>query len=776
MNHMIRAAVIGLCCSMGISAYAADGDLDPSFDIGDVLVDDGTLSTGVAVDSLNRIIMTGRFYAIDGHETRGIARFNANGSLDTNFTARIEDPSSLFSTIISSLAIQTDDKILVGGQFTQVNGQAKSFLTRLNTDGSLDSSFNPNLNSNVTSIAIQSDNKILIGGNFTTVNGQVRERLARLNSDGTLDTSYNPSASSTVSTIELQTNGDALIGGSFTTVNSTGRNYIARLNSSGTLDSSFNPNPNRAVLDIEIQATATPSSNNGNDCPNGCGIIIAGAFDQVGTTARNRLARVDSTTGEVDPNYNPAPSSNVRAIKIMPSDNLGVVGDFTSIDGGTAKRRIAVLDNTGTLVDDFDAQPSGSVSALALQSGGELIASGTQIINNTSDADRRKLIIRFDTDGNIEDQPSVSSALYVATNFVDAAQRPNGKIIVAGRINNVNGVDVEGLVQFNDKGVVDTNFSGNITGSIRSILLLEDGKLLVAGSLNEVNGTEVDQDLVKLDVDGTLDTSFNAEVFGNATKVRMDSNGKLLVAGAFRTADNLALPIVEAARLEFDGSVDATFTAATMNNTAEDIVEQSDGKLLVGGFFTFVDGAVAQQGITRLLSTGARDTSFTASTNSVVRNILLPSSNKILIQGSFETVNNTNRPAIAMLNLNDGSLDTGFDLGLTRFALDTVLLQPDGKIHLGGGFSNIAASGEDNQTRLLIDGSDDPDYESGFDSSVRKMLILRSGKMLAMGRFIFVDGQERTSMAIVETGLPPIQDEMCVPIKASNGSIAVVCL
>jgi len=248
------------------------------------------------------------------------------------------------------------------------------------------------------------------------------------------------------------------------------------------------------------------------------------------------------------------------------------------------------------------------------------------------------------------------------------------------------------------------------------------------------------------------------------------------VAGAFRTADNLALPIVEAARLEIDGSVDATFTAATMNNTAEDIVEQSDGKLLVGGFFTFVDGAVAQQGITRLLSTGARDTSFTASTNSVVRNILLPSSNKILIQGSFETVNNTNRPAIAMLNLNDGSLDTGFDLGLTRFALDTVLLQPDGKIHLGGGFSNIAASGEDNQTRLLIDGSDDPDYESGFDSSVRKMLILRSGKMLAMGRFIFVDGQERTSMAIVETGLPPIQDEMCVPIKASNGSIAVVCL
>src|SRR5207302_3498710 len=123
-----------------------------------------------------------------------------------------------------------------------------SNLARFNADGTIDTKFDPNLNAAVNTLAVQSDGKIIIGGSFNLLrpNGTLvtatRNRLARLNADGTLDATFDPNANGTVLSLALQADGKILVGGPFTTFTPNGaavdkwiqRKYAARLNSDGT--------------------------------------------------------------------------------------------------------------------------------------------------------------------------------------------------------------------------------------------------------------------------------------------------------------------------------------------------------------------------------------------------------------------------------------------------------------------------------------------------------------------------------------------------------------
>jgi uncharacterized delta-60 repeat protein len=108
------------------------------------------------------------------------------GALDTGFNAAAQS--------IWSLLLQTDGRIFIAGGFAFVNGTNRGGIARLNANGTLDNSFNPGTGANLTvsSFAIQPDGKVLIGGDFTTVNGTNRNHIARLNTNGSLDSSFNP--------------------------------------------------------------------------------------------------------------------------------------------------------------------------------------------------------------------------------------------------------------------------------------------------------------------------------------------------------------------------------------------------------------------------------------------------------------------------------------------------------------------------------------------------------------------------------------------------------
>jgi uncharacterized delta-60 repeat protein len=136
---------------------------------------------------------------------------------------------------VYAIGLQGDGKILIGGSFTAYNGVSCAHLALINSDGTLDATFSAGVAgslSALTTITIQSDGKILIGGRFSTCNGMSRNNIARLNSDGSLDEAFLTAGGGTddiVRSIVVQNDGNILIGGDFTTVNGLSKKRLARL-------------------------------------------------------------------------------------------------------------------------------------------------------------------------------------------------------------------------------------------------------------------------------------------------------------------------------------------------------------------------------------------------------------------------------------------------------------------------------------------------------------------------------------------------------------------
>ena len=135
-------------------------------------------------------------------------------ALDATF-----DPGAGANSIIHSVAIQSDDKILIGGDFTTYDGTSRNHIARLNADGSLDTGFDPGAGANngVRSVALDADGKILIGGFFREYDGTAINRIARLNADGSLDAGFDPGAGANdgIESVAIQADGKILLGGFF---------------------------------------------------------------------------------------------------------------------------------------------------------------------------------------------------------------------------------------------------------------------------------------------------------------------------------------------------------------------------------------------------------------------------------------------------------------------------------------------------------------------------------------------------------------------------------
>jgi len=212
---------------VGPVLHAQPGTLDLGFNPG-TGVDLSVYS--IALQSDGKMVIGGDFSTFSGSVRTNIARLNIGGGLDTNFV-----PSSAFGTnspSVNAVVLQADGKVLLGGSFT---GAVGTNLFRLNTNGCVDMSFATATDYAVNSVLVQTNGSVVIGGFFTTVGGAPRSGLARLGATAVLD-GFNPiltGAFSAVYALALQTDGKILIGGSFTNVNGTSTTNLARLNADG---------------------------------------------------------------------------------------------------------------------------------------------------------------------------------------------------------------------------------------------------------------------------------------------------------------------------------------------------------------------------------------------------------------------------------------------------------------------------------------------------------------------------------------------------------------
>jgi uncharacterized delta-60 repeat protein len=188
--------------------------------------------TSIVVQDDSKILIGGAFSYVGAVPNHGIARLNSTGELDRDFDPYL-GPS--YDVEVNALALQPDGKILVGGLFEYVGAVAQANLARLNPDSTLDNTFTPQMpaEGHIFAIATQTDGKVLIGGDFSQVNGQQSNNYARLNPDGSTDGSFDSSTGTNGMVWDIvvqESDGSVLIGGSFTLVNSESRKYVARLN------------------------------------------------------------------------------------------------------------------------------------------------------------------------------------------------------------------------------------------------------------------------------------------------------------------------------------------------------------------------------------------------------------------------------------------------------------------------------------------------------------------------------------------------------------------
>jgi uncharacterized delta-60 repeat protein len=271
-----------------------NGTSDTTFSTGGI---GGGPVTTLALQNDGKILVGGLFSSVNNQTRYRLARLNANGSLDTAFNAQI-GPNP--APIVSSLAVQADQKILVGGSFTMVAGQSRTNIARLNPNGDLDLDFNPGVagsSATVYCLAVQADGKILVGGIFNLLAGLSHSRIGRLNPDGTPDSSFSAGANSDVYGLAIQPDGKVLAGGFLTQLAGQPRNFIGRLNSLDPAVQSLNYDGTtitwmRSGSSCEVWRTAFDSSTDGTNWVNlGDGTRIAGGW-QLTNVALPPTARV----------------------------------------------------------------------------------------------------------------------------------------------------------------------------------------------------------------------------------------------------------------------------------------------------------------------------------------------------------------------------------------------------------------------------------------------------------------------------------------------------
>jgi uncharacterized delta-60 repeat protein len=664
----------------------------------------------IAVQPDGRILVGGDFTNIGGQPKSRLARLNADGSLDATF-----DPNA--NNTVRCMAVQSDGKILVGGRFTTIGGQTRNRIALLNSDGTVETTFNPNADGQVFSIAVQDDGRILVGGSFTSIGGQTRNRIARLNADGTVDATFNPGTNNWVYSIAVQPDGKILVGGQFTSIGGQTRNSIARLNPNGTVDTSFNPNANANVLCWEIQADGR--------------ILVAGVFTEIGGQTRNHIARLNSD-GTLDTTFNPNASSFVYCISVQADGKILVGGDFTWI-GSQVRNSIARLNPDGTLDTTFNPNTNSDVLSIAVQSDGKALVGGSF---TTIGGQTRNRIARLNADGTLDAtfNPGANDSVYAI------AVQPDSKILVGGSFTTLGGQTRNRIARLNADGTLDTTFNPDAEHHVLSIAVQPDGKILVGGGFISIGG-QTRRCIARLNADGTLDTTFNPSPNNSVYSMAVQGDGKILVGGLFTSMVGQARNYI--ARLNADGTLDTTFNP-NPNDSVYSMAVQADGKILVGGYFTQIGGQPRNR-IARLNADGSLDATFNPGANNWVNSIAVQPDGKILVGGDFTSIGGQARNRIARLNA-DGSLDATFNPNANN-TVYSIGVQTDGKVLVGGSFTSIGGQTRNRIARLNANGSLDATFDPNASNTVRCIAAQPDGKVLVGGYFTSIGRQARNYIA-----------------------------
>lgn len=728
------------------------GSLDTSFNSTDHGYSHGDGALGLNdyiaashVQADNKILIVGSFNNYNAYGRSGLIRLLADGTPDITFNNNA--PGVLGSA--SCLAQQSDGKVIIGGSIISYNWVSQNFITRVKTDGRLDSSFTPGSGTDswVNSIAIQPDNKIIIAGNFNYYNGVPRAKLARLNSDGTLDNSFQIGSgfNGQLYSVMLQPDGKILAAGSFSDFNGNARNCIVRLLSNGSIDSSF---VSTGYSSSTIFYTAYLQGNGQ--------IVVAGNFSSYNSTTIQDVARINSD-GSLDVNFSPGTGTNgiIYSVVVQPDGKPVLAGNFISFNNTICKHIIRL--NVDGSIDNSFSVPNGAdkqIQGITLMPSGDILAGGSfqrigtkpyykfcklhsdgsvdtsfnrgQGANNAVRKtmvmpDGRMMVVgnfngyngwhgrgvtRILSNGNVDTSLHTGYGVQGYYNYVTlntAELQPDGKVILAGgNFSYFDSNAVYNLVRILPSGAIDNSFNtlNGVNDKISCSALASNGNLILGGLFTMFNTSNRNK-IVRLLPNGTLDNTFNPGSGADAevTAVAVQSDNKIYLSGYFTNFNGQSRNRM--LRLLNSGSIDNTFNIGTgLNSFANKIIVQPDGAILIGGAFTQYNG-VSVNRIARILPNGTLDNSFQSGSgfDYTVTDILLLPSGKLVVSGNFTSYNGITCKGLVRLNA-DGSIDAGFNAGQGTDGITNISKQQDGKLIISGGFTSYDGIGRNRVARI----------------------------------------------------------------------------
>jgi uncharacterized delta-60 repeat protein len=757
-----RILVSGTCPGMGpsgnrtnfLARLNADGSFDGTFQPLYVYDEDNYWARSILVQPDGKIVAAG-YQFIAEEPWRALARFHADGTLDASFQANLEYCEGL-------LVQQPDGRLLVSGYFTDFSRRG---VARLEADGRFDPSFHTFIvpdwgeweDGSVSALALQPDGRILVGGMQWSWTPTPRQQVfvARLHADGSFDSEFQADLQCSnftyapISCIALQMDGQILIGGWFTEVGGLRQKYLARLESGGPIAPAI-------VTQPVDQARFTGQSARFRVVAEGTPPLtyqwfFNGAPLAGATNAELVLTNVQPEQAGncwvVVTNAQGAVVSDNPSLSVLPLPTGPGAVDFSFDITGGGQR----LGMAGSMAQD--GYGSGVlVQAIAVQPDGRIIIGGDFVgVNRMPRANVARLLADGVTD------PSFDSSWGADADVSDLAVQSDGRILLAGGFTRVQGVARLGLARLHGDGSVDAGFAPQIGvrgyyGAEFNVLWQPDGRILLRGAFTNVNGVPR-PGLARLHADGSLDASFAPDgIVGGEGRymslMALQNDGRLLVAGSFGSNQTLL-------RLSADGSLDPTFHAelpdASHPLSVSALAIQQDGKILIGSH--------CETALFRLNPDGSLDRGFQRPNMVLgfVWKIVVQPDGRILAAADFGMVDGLTRRSLARFNA-DGSLDATFDPGLAagpdRWSYDwpdvrALALLPNGQVLVGTRAEGDLAN-DYGFLRLDADGRRDTTFTPEMQPghvSAKKIVLLPDGKVFVSGDFRVISGHESPWLA-----------------------------
>jgi uncharacterized delta-60 repeat protein len=565
-----------------LARYNVDGALDTAFNgTGKVTTAFTNLPTlnSIAIQPDGKIVAAGYDWDLFNSSSIAVARYNSNGSLDTNFngTGKVLTTIGIWA-FGYSVAVQTDGRLVVVGQ--SGSGSSGDFaIVRYNANGSLDTTFGGTgkvvtpIGTDIdtaTAVAIQPDGRILAAGASAGGSSGFDFALVRYNTDGSQHSAFGTgkvvtpigSGLDQANSVAIQTDGKIVAAG--LSNNGTNDDFaIARYNFNGTLDTSFN-GTGKVVTPVGVSGSLATSVALQTD-----GKMIATGTSYNGSNLQVALVRYN-TNGTLDTSFNGTGKvstqigtghSRGKSVAIQ-ADGKIVVGGETALP--TLQFAVARFNTNGSLDTSFNGTgvvltdvSSGQRSAcysVAIQSDGRIIAAG--VAGNGANDDFA--VVRYNTNGSLDTTFDGTGKVMTQIGSdndaaYSAAIQTDGRIVVAGQSTDGTVYHLA-LARYNPNGSLDTAFNG--TGKViapigaqvfgpASVGIQADGRIVAAGVSYNVSNAEFA--LVRYNLNGTLDTAFNGTGTvitpirsGNdiATSLAIQPNGRIVAAGYTSNGSN----------------------------------------------------------------------------------------------------------------------------------------------------------------------------------------------------------------------------------------------